>query len=493
MNSKSNISDNKQSFYLALGQIIALLANFVIPIFLTRVLLKEEYGFYSQFNAVLFFLTGLFTFDIGTNLYYYYPTSENHKKKIIVFQTFVFMVCFSLLSALFIYIPVISNFILGTDELQQYKIIIYLLTIVLVITGIIQPLMVVKKDTKVSLWFPVLQVLLKALLIILFFLIIPGIQSIINSIIVSSVLIMMIVLHYVSKTIKELPGDKLTDKKTAIAQLRYNLPLSAALSLKLISVRFDKLISISFLSAASYASYSVAFFGIPGLHQIYSSISQVTVINMTKSFNAGDKKGALKQYKTMVVKTLSFSVPIVLIVMLFAKTIIIFLFTEKYTDATLIFRMYLFSVFFVMLDEGLVLRASGHTNFYTKAYLITAPVVIPATYFLVKYFGSFGAMSGALLSIILPRLYLIGKEKHVFNVTLFHFFPWKEIGLIFFISVLFLLPLVFLSIVIEVNIIMVVLVSLVYLTGVYIFEISRDVFIIDKVKALQLRMKYFKF
>ena len=262
MNSKSNISDNKQSFYLALGQIIALLANFVIPIFLTRVLLKEEYGFYSQFNAVLFFLTGLFTFDIGTNLYYYYPTSENHKKKIIVFQTFVFMVCFSLLSALFIYIPVISNFILGTDELQQYKIIIYLLTIVLVITGIIQPLMVVKKDTKVSLWFPVLQVLLKALLIILFFLIIPGIQSIINSIIVSSVLIMMIVLHYVFKTIKELPGDKLTDKKTAIAQLRYNLPLSAALSLKLISIRFDKLISISFLSAASYASYSVAFFGI---------------------------------------------------------------------------------------------------------------------------------------------------------------------------------------------------------------------------------------
>ena len=195
----------------------------------------------------------------------------------------------------------------------------------------------------------------------------------------------------------------------------------------------------------------------------------------------------------MVIKTLSFSVPIVFVVMLFAKTIIIFLFTEKYTDATLIFRMYLLSVFFVMLGEGLVLRASGHTKFYTKAYLLTAPIVIPATYLLVKYFGSFGAMSGALLSIILPRLYLIGKERLIFNVTLFHFLPWKEIGLIFFISVLFLLPMVLLNIMIEVNIILVVFISLTYLIGVYIFEISRDIFIIDKVKALQLRKKYFKF
>ena len=85
-NDKKQISEGKQTFYLAAGKIFALLANMVIPLFLTRVFSKDDYGFYSQFNTVLFFLVGFFSFAMFTNMYYFYPTIEENKKKIVVFQ-----------------------------------------------------------------------------------------------------------------------------------------------------------------------------------------------------------------------------------------------------------------------------------------------------------------------------------------------------------------------------------------------------------------------
>ncbi len=487
-----SVSENKQTFYLASGKVLALLANLLIPLFLTRVLAKEEYGFYSQFNTVLYFLVGFFSFALFSNLYYFFPTIKKNKKKIIVFQTVLFLVASSLLSALFLFMPFISDFILGSESLKNFKHVIYFLTIILVFTSIIQPLYVVNKDVGISLWFPIAQVVLKAVFIVGFFLVIPSIDSIINSIIVSSILIMLIVLRYVRNTIKKLPGKILIEKEIALDQLRYNLPIGLAFSIKTFSQRFDKLISISFLSASAYASYSIAFFGIPGIKQIYEAISQVTVINMAKSFKNGDKKEALMLYKNMVVKNLSFSIPVILIVALNAKQIIIFLFTSKYTDATILFQMYLISIVFIMLGEGLILRASGETKLYARVFIILSPVIISSTYFLVKYFGSFGAMCGALLSIILPRIYLITKEIKVIESNIKDFFPWKKMGIVFLISLVSLIPFVYIKKIFTDNILNSILISIVYLFIVFQIELRLSIFIVDKKKIILLRKNILK-
>ena len=493
MKNNQPVSEGKQTIYLAAGKIIALMANFVIPLFLTRVLAKEEYGFYSQFNTVLFFLVSFFSFTMSTNLYYFFPTVETSKKKIIVFQTILFLIIFSLLSAFFIYLPYINDFILGNESLKKYRLIIYLLTIILIFTSIIQPLYVVKRDINISLWFPTLQIVLKAVLIIVFFIFIPDINSVINAIIVSAILVMLIVFRYVKKTINEFPGERLINKKIAISQLRYNLPIGLALSIKSFSQRFDKLISISFLSVSSYASYSIAFFGIPGIRQIYQSIADVTVVSMTKSFNIGDKSEVLSLYKRMVIKNLSFSIPVIMIVALNARQIINFLFTNKYTDATILFQMYLISIVFVMLGEGLIVRASGETKIYARVFIFTAPIIVPTTYFLVKYFGSIGAMCGALLSIILPRIFLIGKEIKIIESNLKNFFPWRKIGLIFLISSLSLIPFVFIKQIISDNFLIIIVMSIFYLLLVYQLELKLNIFIIDKKKILVLRKRYLKF
>lgn len=485
-------SVDKQTFFLAVGKIAALIANFAIPIFLTRMLSKDDYGFYSQFNTVLFFLVSFFSFTMSTNLYYFYPTVKSSKKKIIIFQSILFLILFGSLSAIFIYLPGVDDFILGSDLLKTFKNTIYFLTIFLAFISIIDPLYVVKRDVGMSIWFPPLQIILKAVFIIMFFIYIPTISSVINAIIISTSLVFLIALIYIYRTIKKLPGKELINSEIAMKQLQYNLPIGFALSIKVFAQRFDKLISITLLSASSYASYTIAFFGIPGIGQIYSAVSQVTVIDMTKSFSEGNKQHALQLYKDMVVKNLSFSIPLVLIVALNAKEIIKFLFTDKYLDATILFQMYLITIVFSMLGEGLILRASGDTKIYMKIYALILPVTLPLSYYLVSNYGTYGAMSGALISVILPRLLLIQKEIRVTESKLSYFFPWKRIRDVFSIALLCLIPFLFLKYFFSFNIYLILIASFLYLLSVYAIELKFNLFIIDLEKFTLLRKKYFK-
>ncbi|MDL5514660.1 oligosaccharide flippase family protein [Arenibacter sp. M-2] len=484
----TKVSDNKQTFWLAFGKIIALFATFFVPLFLTRFLNKEEYGFYNQFNTVIFFLSSFFSFGISSNIFYFYPTNLKKNQKSLLYHTVFFLLIFGLLSALFIYLPYFSEFFLANDELQNYKTVIYLLTIILVLTTIIHPLYVVKKDLVFSVWFPTFQVAIKAIFIVGFFFIIPSINSVINAIIVSSSIVLLIIIGYIGKSIKKGPDGQIYHKEQAIIQFRYNLPIGAAIAIKTFSQKFDKLVGITYLSASSYASYSIAFFGIPGIQQIYDSISQVTVINMVKCFSNGEIRQAHNLYKSMVIKTLSFSIPIILIVTLNAKEIIIFLFTNKYSDATILFQLYLISFIFVMLGAGLILRASGNTKFIIRAFLYASIISIPSTYFLIKNYGSVGAMCGALISIILPKFYQIKKEIEFTESTLYTFLPWKQIGTIFLISLVSIAPFTYLkNNIIDRNIIYVVITSSIYLLIVTIIEINFDLFIIKKAKLLKIK------
>lgn len=485
--SKKEISGNKQTFWLAFGKILSLSATLIVPLFLTRFLDKDEYGFYNQFNTILFFFSSFFSFGMYSNIFYYYPTIRPGRLKSLLVHTLFFLLGFGLLSALFIFIPIFSNFFLANEALQNYKIVIYILTIILTLTTIVHPLYVVRKDVGISVWFPTFQVAIKAILIVAFFLIIPSINSVINAIIISSILVLVVIFFYVYKVFKKLPGKSSINKELFKEQFLYNLPIGLSIGFKTFSQRFDKIIGITYLSASSYASYSVAFFGIPGIQQIYDSISQVTIINMVKFFGDGEVEKAHQLYKNMVIKTLSFSVPIIFIVCLNAKEIIIFLFTDTYADATILFQMYLFSFIFVMMGAGLILRASGNTKFIIRAFLFASIVTIPTTYLLIRYYGTMGAMSGALLTIILPKIYQVKKEIDITESTLNAFLPWRGIGKIFMISSICLLPFVFLIIFFEMkNILLIGIISFIYLSVVSFFEIKFDIFILSKDEVIRI-------
>lgn len=483
-----------QSVFMVAGKLAALVASFGIPLILTRLLSQSDYGIFAQFYVVVFFCTGIFNVSMQSNLYYFYPTASGHSRRTLIFQTLLFLLVVSVIAGALVAIPGISRYLIGDGELVQYRKYILAAIVLLMPVYMVEPLYVVKKDVLTSLIYPPSEVLLRFLLITALVLIKPGVQSAFNGILIAAGICLVFTFAYTLKEIglRNLVGG-LLNRGLARDQLRYSIPFGAATSLNILFQRFDKIICISFLSPGEFAVYAIAFYGIPGVLQVFDSLAQIYLVRMTVKHQQNKTSELASIYRSLVTKTCAFSLPVMLVVALYARKIIALLFTDKYQDAVPLFRVYLMSIFIFMLCSGLILRATGNTNYTLKSYLYSGVIILPATYFLIRFFGVWGAMTGALISLSLPKLLNLRWEMQVLKKQISEFFPWKQFGQISLIAVVSILPFAAAEMFFNYGLFFTMLLGTVYLVLVSMLEIKYKLFPADLGPVKASVLSYFRF
>ncbi|MCG8582530.1 MAG: oligosaccharide flippase family protein [Bacteroidales bacterium] len=480
MNQSEQATTKFQTAFMIAGKLTAMLATFGIPLILIRLLSQSEYGIFAQFYVVVFLCTGFFNLSVQSNIYFFYPTSNNKDRKSLVLHTLLFLIIMAGIAVILLSIPPIGNLIIGDGELLEYKHFIIIGILLYMPIYMLEPLYVVKKDILTSLVYPPLEVIFRLSLVIGLVLLIPGLNSIFTGIIISAAACLIFVLFYVGREIGFKNFSlKLFEKKLARKQLSYSLPFGAAVSLNIFFQQFDKIICITFLSSSEFAIYAIAFYGVPGVQQVFDSLTQVYLVQMTVKYQANKINELASLYKVLVSKTFSFSLPIMLIVMLYAKKIIIFLFTENYIEAVPFFRAYIASIMIFMLAPGIILRAADKTKYTLRSYIYSSFVVIPLTYLLIKHMGMWGAMISALVSISLPRFINLAQEIKLIKSNFFHFFPWKEFAQVTIISVGTIIPFVAIEYYFDYGVILTAIAGSVYLLLVALLEINYNLFPVD--------------
>lgn len=468
----------KLALSLSVGKVAAMLLNFVMPVFLSRFLTKEEYGLYSQFYLVHNFVGSICAFGIQSNLYYFFPGVTEAKRRNLVWNTLVAISCFGILGGLCLLIPPIGAFLVNAD-LRPYLNVIILCIVFYVPSLLIDPLGVVRNNKLLVLIYHPVSILLRVLFVVSFALVFHSLAGIFYAILLLEGIIFLFLIFYILRYYPlrggcPIAGDLLKQ------QLVYSLPFGVAVCLNSVCLQIDKIICTNYLSLEDYAVYSIAFLGIPGIMQIYDALCQVNVVDMANYHKENNSYGVLNSYKTFVTKTLSFSLPLILAGCLFSPQIIDLVFSSKYHAATPFFRLYLFTFIFGMMGAGTILRAVGKTKYSMYAYLITAMIGIPITYLLIRYHGIWGAISSALFNTILPKLMLILFECRLLRSSLADYFPWLNMCKIFGISVGLILPIIILDLFVQWNVISAILVSVIYVVAAYLLEIKYNVFLINK-------------
>ena len=471
-------TSGKLAFFLSIGKISAMLLNFVMPLFLSRFLTKEEYGLYSQFYLVHNFVGSICAFGVQSNLYYFFPGATEERKKTITWNTLVAICCSGLLGGLCLLIPGIRNFLLN-DELQKYLNIIILCIIFYVPSLLIDPLGVVRNNKLLVMIYHPVSILLKVVFVISFALTFHTLDSIFYAILLLEGIIFAFLLLYILRYYP-LRNGKILSRQLMRQQLVYSLPFGIAVCLNTLCGQIDKIICTNYLSLEEYAVYSIAFFGIPGILQIYDALCQVNVVDMAKYHKEKNQVEILNSYKAFVTKTLSFSLPVILTGCLFSPQIINFIFSSKYHAAIPFFRLYLLTFIFGMMGAGTILRAIGKTQYSMYAYLISAIMGIPTTYLLIQNYGIWGAISSAMINTILPKLIQIIFECRLMKCSFTDYLPWVNLFKIVGISVVLLAPIVASVFFIQWNIPLAITISIGYVIVAYLFEIKYGIFLIDK-------------
>ena len=464
---------------LVMGQMLSLLLGFILPLILVRLLSKNDYGLYAQFNVILSFCTIFFNFGFSSELYYSYPTAKKNEKIILVFQSFLMLLFAAVLACIILCFPFIKTFLqldLSNNNLYYYLLVCVFLSVPEVL---ITSLYVLNHDNRTSILFLPLTTILRVLLILIFYYIDSSIDSVFFAILLSCIIKFLFVAFYTIKLVLSYETGKLIDRKLLLSQIRYALPLGIANSTRILVQQLDKLIVLSFVSPAVYAVYSIAFYGVPGLSQVYLSISQVYIPRMSASYKCLDVRKLIYLYHSMVLKTLSYTVPIIFIVMLFAGVIIPFVFSEKYVESTPYFQIYLSTFIIQSIGAGNILRATGETKYSLKAYIYTAIFILPLTYFLIKYFYLSGAIVSATIAAILPKVLLSFYDAKVLNISVFMLYPWRDICKILIISFVCLLPFVYISFLdLKIGFGILILFISVYLVITFLIQMYYKVFVI---------------
>lgn len=482
----TSTTSNKFALYVSIGKIAAMIAQFVMPMFLTRYLSKADYGVYAQFYLVQNFLGAILCFGIQSNPYYFYPGSSDLRKKHIIWNTFLLLLLFGVVGSSLLFVPFISEWLLKNETLNNLLPLVVAAVIFFIPTNLIDALAVVKNHKSLAVFYHPASIIIKIIAVISFALIFNTIEAILGGVLLLNIIMFLIVFICVLKFYPIKRNENLISLSLIKEQLKYAIPFGIAVILSTTCNQIDKIMCVNYLTIEEYAIYSVAFFGIPGIMQIYDSLCQVNVMNMSSAYKEGKIETVKNLYKRFVVQTLSFSLPVIGIVCLFSPQIITFLFSEKYIESVPFFRLYVLTFIVGMVGSGTILRAIGKTRLSMKAFALSSIICIPTTFFIINKFGIWGAISCAMLNTMLPKIFQIYFECKELKSSITKYFPTKEILKIVSISGLFILPFIIINTFLSPNLIICIILSLAYLTTVYALEIKYNVFLMDRQKLLSV-------
>lgn len=469
-------TSDRFAIWIATGRIFSMLATFVMPLVLTRYLTVTDYGVFSQFFTLYTVLYAMFAIGTHTNLFFFYPNASKENQDIYVSNTFSILAFLSVLSGIILIVPTIQQALWGDSALSEYKTYVIICIALAVPINIISPLFSVREDKVSAVAFPAFVAISRIMVIVVVAILSQDLHVIMIGMVVYQIVMTFLALWY------SLSGNKFKiDWYIMKEQLCYSLPFGIAVTLQLLSNYFDKIVSIKLLTPTDYAIYSVAFLSIPGVNQLYDSLAQVNIINMSKCYQAKETDKIMPLYKAFVQKTLSFSTPIIIAAALYAEEIIGFLFTEEYNNAATYFRIYSLTFLIAMFGAGTILRSTGNTKMSMYAFIVSCMVGLPLTYVLISSYGIDGAILAAVINIVLPRFIQIGFEIHVMHQSLLDYLPWKNILIIMTASLICLVPLWLIKFLCTPPLIVDILLAVVYIIGVYWFFIRKDLFIVSSV------------
>ena len=468
-------SSNKFALWLAIGRILSMLVSFAMPLILTRVLNQSDYGVFSQFFTLYMAFFVIFGLGFHSNLFYYYPTAGENDRDEYVSNTFLLLMSMSVVAVGVLSVPFVRDLLFGKGALREYSMLIVMCIALAIPTNLISPLLTVREDKAGAVFYPPIAAILRVGTVVVAALIKNNLTVVFRALIIYQALILLWILIYTFKNHRvRFSKEKLRP------QVLYSIPFGLSVAIQLFTHYFDKIASIRFLDTVEYAIYATAFLSIPGINQIYESLCQVNVVNMSKGYQEGNLHQVRALYRDFVVKTLSFSTPVILAVSLFAEEVISFLYPNEYIEAAYYFRIYSLTFLTAMLGAGTILRAIGKTQYSLVSYAVAALVGIPATFFLVKTYGIHGAIWGAVINMVLPRIIQMFYEARQTESTIMNYLDWKNIGFVLGWGLILLLPLFVIKLMFHPSIWICIILSGIYVIATYLVYLKKDLFLLSR-------------
>ncbi|HNS56901.1 MAG TPA: lipopolysaccharide biosynthesis protein, partial [Smithellaceae bacterium] len=417
----------EQSAYLFVGQTVSYIIHFITPVFLVRLISRDEYGVYLQFLLITQTLIPILNLTLPSSLLFLMPTATAEEKRGYVWQTAVLLFSIGVIFAV-VFVLFANSFLsfTGFSTLKRFSFMLVTYLVFMLISEIGEFIFVIEKKKIFNLIYYPLDRLVKLVILVTLVLLTRGFRGCIYALWLYSVIRLGFIIVYLYCGYFSRLSIR-WNKKRIIYQLNYALPFAAGIMIKTIAERMDKYIVNLHVSPGQYAIYGIAFMSIPLLHQLYTAVNNVAMPEITILAAAKNRERLHELWHKIVEKNASVTIPCVVFFVIMTRELIGVIFTDRYIEAVPYYRIYLITFLFVMTSYGMILRGANKTRQIFRANFIGSLLTLLFGLLLIRRFLLWGAMVTAVCGISLPIVLQLAYEKRYLKLDLAHWFPWGKL------------------------------------------------------------------
>jgi len=217
------------------------------------------------------------------------------------------------------------------------------------------------------------------------------------------------------------------NRELLIKVLKFSLPLGIATAMGTLRMEMDKLFIGFVMDTEKLALYTNAAKELP-VTMISASFTAVLLPHIARLQKDNKTEEGVKLWNDVTVLSFIINSMIACGLFVFSKEAVLFLYSEKYYDATSVFAIYSLTYIIRCTYFGMILNTGGHTKLILKSSMLS--LVVNAILNVTLYYtvGFDGPALATVISTLAGAFYLLHHTSRITGIKYSRIFPWKKCG-----------------------------------------------------------------
>lgn len=388
-----------KSLYLFASNILGYGIRIILPMFLVRLLTKEEFGAYSQFFLLEILIKTIFQMGIAQSLYFFVPRDRDNAGAYLLNSLMLNVATYSVAYALAWVFKDTVAAQTGMQIIYTYFWHLATYSLLMMLNVSVISYLTALQNVRAASILTVLREVLASIGTLFAAFVYRDLHPIILALVISRALSLLIGILYVQLALKGFRAEKYFFGIGA--QVKYGLVLGLGGTIWIYAIRFHELLVSRNFDITTYAVYAAGCKQIPFLQFYSQAIASVALGQFAMLVKNQDWDGVQELWNKILATMYGVGLPVVAILLLVSKPLVITMFTADYAGAVPIFRFSTLATMGMIINPTLVLRAIDRNDISLK---------INAALFVILPFAIYGGMKlwGLLGIIAVNMLYVVG-------------------------------------------------------------------------------------
>lgn len=390
------------SLYLFISKVMGFGIRIILPVFLVRVLTKEEFGIYNQFFLLEMLIKTIFQMGVNQSLFFFIPRDRNNSGAYFINSLLLNVLIFTLAYALvWVFRPQIAGQ-LGMPLIQTYFWYLAFYSMLMMLNVAAESFLTARNHILASSIYSVVREILASAATLFAAFRYGSLESIFLALIISRAVTLVVALVYIHF---RLHGFRAEHYFFGIGtQIRYGLVLGVAGAVWALSMRVHEMAVSRYFDIETYAVYAAGCKQIPILQFFGQSIWVVALSQFAALEKRGDWEGIRKLWDRILASMYGVGVPITILLLLIANPLVTLMFTPEYAAAVPVFRYNTLAMLSLVLNPPLVLRAMNRNDISLKVDAAVLAVMPFAFYAAIHFFGLVGVIAAHMILVTVGKL-----------------------------------------------------------------------------------------